>query len=97
VRDNEGGAQAAQEQVPAESTDRRVGAVLEQSASLRIEFSLANWRGVVRPDVRSFYLDQRTHAWKPTRKGVTTRPEAFGEFVANVLRLQTALEQAHGR
>jgi hypothetical protein len=78
----------------AEATDRRVVGVLEQSAGLRIEFSLANWRGVLRPDVRSYYLDQRTQSWRPTRKGVTTRPEVFGEFVANILRLQAALEQA---
>ncbi len=56
--------------------------VVEKNSRERIEVRAAEYEGHQYIDIRTYWRAKDDGEWKPSKKGVTLRPELVGELIA---------------
>ncbi len=64
-----------------------LGAV-EKNTRERIEIRAAEYEGHPYIDVRTYWRTRDDEEWKPSKKGVTLRPELVGELIAALKKVE---------
>ena len=59
--------------------------VVDKNSRERIEVRAAEYQGHQYIDIRTYWRNGEDDDWKPSKKGVTVKPELVGELIA-VLR-----------
>ena len=56
--------------------------VVDKNSRERIEVRTAEYNGHPYIDIRTYWRTRDDDAWKPSKKGVTVKPELVGELIA---------------
>ena len=62
-----------------------------KNATTKICVHVQEFKGTTFLSVREFYEDDVTSEWKPTKKGITIRPELYAELLHGVVAAADAL------
>lgn len=56
--------------------------IVDKNSRERIEVRAAEYEGHPYIDIRTYWKGKDGDSWRPSRKGVTLRPELVGELIA---------------
>ncbi len=56
--------------------------IVDKNSRERIEVRAAEYEGHPYIDIRTYWLSRDDDTWKPSKKGVTLRPDLVGELIA---------------
>ncbi len=55
--------------------------IVDKNSRERIEVRVAEYQGHPYIDIRTYWRNGDDDAWKPSKKGVTVKPELVGELI----------------
>ncbi len=68
--------------------------VVDKNSRERIEVRAAEYQGHQYIDIRTYWRNGDDDAWKPSKKGVTVKPELVADFIAVLKRAAEAEQKA---
>ena len=69
-------------------------AVIAKNSTERIQVELSEFKGVRYVDVRTYVLPEGADEWRPSKKGITVKPERLAEFIVGLQQVEAQARAA---